>query len=165
MEPCRRRPRADSAGPGDGACGQTGPAMQTAPADAAGSWGSAGTSVSVCLAAGATSWVEGAVSLGMCSSPISEQSRRGLLFTPSTEEPQSGRRLRFWVSLQRLRPRTETPVLVLRAPVCGPGGCEWGARGSGLGFVPPPDGMFQARRGLHRALFCTRKVQILGWQC
>ena len=43
--------------------------------------------------------------------------------------------------------------------------CEWGARGSGLGFVPPPDGLFQAPRGLHRALFCTRKVRILGWQC
>ena len=111
------------------------------------------------------SWAEGAVSLGMCFSPISEQSRRGLLFTPSTEEPQAGRRLHSWVSLQRLRPRTETPVLVLRALVCGPGGCKWGARGSGLGFVPPPDGMFQAQRGLHRALFCTWKVQVLGWQC
>lgn len=43
-EPCRQRPRADSAGPEDCARRQTGPAVQTAPADAAGAWGSAGTS-------------------------------------------------------------------------------------------------------------------------
>lgn len=84
-EPCRRRLWIDGAGRADGAhrC-WWGP----------GQCGHCESPASVHLAAGAMSWAEGTVSPGLGSSPLSEQSRWGLLFHTINREPQAGRRLR-----------------------------------------------------------------------